>query len=237
MKKPPILKTLAIALTLGIGALAASHGALAQEAWPSKPVKIVAPVAPGGGVDLVARTIPDRLTKPFRQDFIGENPCRGAAVNPTQNRTPPGETSFSSFPALVGGSLDTTSASSAVLPRGRLPASRPPAPLAGGRVRGGVAAGGGAGVRCAPADAPLSRWARDRARRPCESSATGGDEVLWFRSHRHGGGSPLGHPRPIGRHTGGRRLPTPRAPRRAAPPPTMPRSAPSSSSAPTRRSS
>lgn len=87
MKKRPILKTLAIALTLGIGALAAPHWALAQEAWPSKPVKIIAPVAPGGGVDLVARTMADRLNKAFGQSFIVENQSGGGGVIASQNVT------------------------------------------------------------------------------------------------------------------------------------------------------
>lgn len=87
MKRRLALKTTAIALTLGFGALAAPPGALAQEAWPSKPVKIVAPVAPGGGVDLVARTIADRLNKAFGQSFIVENQSGGGGVIASQNVT------------------------------------------------------------------------------------------------------------------------------------------------------
>src|SRR6478609_5951751 len=37
--------------------------AAAQGAYPTKPIKIIAPVQPGGGVDLVARTIGERITK------------------------------------------------------------------------------------------------------------------------------------------------------------------------------
>jgi tripartite-type tricarboxylate transporter receptor subunit TctC len=33
----------------------------AQDSYPSKPIKIIAPVQPGGGVDLVARTIGERI--------------------------------------------------------------------------------------------------------------------------------------------------------------------------------
>ncbi|MBV0882294.1 tripartite tricarboxylate transporter substrate binding protein [Noviherbaspirillum sp. L7-7A] len=85
MKRRLACKTLA--LTLGIAALAAPHPALAQDAWPSKPVKIVAPVAPGGGVDLVARTIADRLNKAFGQSFIVENQSGGGGVIASQNVT------------------------------------------------------------------------------------------------------------------------------------------------------
>ena len=86
MKRRLALKTTTIALTLGIGALAAPRLALAQDAWPSKPVKIVAPVAPGG-VDLVARTIADRLNKAFGQSFIVENQSGGGGVIASQNVT------------------------------------------------------------------------------------------------------------------------------------------------------
>jgi tripartite-type tricarboxylate transporter receptor subunit TctC len=42
-------------------AFAAALPALAQDAYPVRPVKIIAPQAPGGGVDLVARIIADKL--------------------------------------------------------------------------------------------------------------------------------------------------------------------------------
>src|SRR4051794_36588855 len=71
----------------GIGALSLPHWALAQDAWPTKPVRIVAPVAPGGGVDLVARTMADRLTKVFGQSFIVDNQSGGGGVIASQTVT------------------------------------------------------------------------------------------------------------------------------------------------------
>lgn len=52
----------------------------AQEPWPVKSVKIIAPVAPGGGVDLVARTMADRLGKAFGQTFFVENQSGGGGT-------------------------------------------------------------------------------------------------------------------------------------------------------------
>jgi tripartite-type tricarboxylate transporter receptor subunit TctC len=49
----------------------------AQSAYPSKPIKIIAPVQPGGGVDLVARTIADRLGQALGQSIIVENQSGG----------------------------------------------------------------------------------------------------------------------------------------------------------------
>lgn len=46
--------------------------ALAQ-AWPSKPVRMVVPYPPGGGVDFVARTVAQRLGDGLKQSFLVEN--------------------------------------------------------------------------------------------------------------------------------------------------------------------
>jgi len=47
--------------------------AIAQDRYPSRPVKIIAPQAPGGGVDLVARIIADKLRLSMGQPFLIEN--------------------------------------------------------------------------------------------------------------------------------------------------------------------
>ena len=66
------LHTLAsIALAAGACALAtASH---AQTAWPTKPVRIVVPFAPGGTTDILARAMAPELSKAFGQQFIVDN--------------------------------------------------------------------------------------------------------------------------------------------------------------------
>jgi tripartite-type tricarboxylate transporter receptor subunit TctC len=59
---------LAIALLLVMAA-----PALAQDGYPSRMVKIVVSAPPGGGPDIVARVIADRLSKIFGQPFVVEN--------------------------------------------------------------------------------------------------------------------------------------------------------------------
>ncbi|MEO6566170.1 MAG: tripartite tricarboxylate transporter substrate binding protein [Casimicrobiaceae bacterium] len=54
--------------------------ALAQGAYPTKPIRIIAPVQPGGGVDLVARTIGERISKALGQPVVIENQSGGGGI-------------------------------------------------------------------------------------------------------------------------------------------------------------
>ncbi len=47
--------------------------ALAQDKWPSKPVRIVVPFSAGGTTDLLARAIAPELSRVFGQSFIVDN--------------------------------------------------------------------------------------------------------------------------------------------------------------------
>jgi len=47
--------------------------AQAQSEYPAKPVRIVIPIAPGGGTDIVGRMIAQKLTQAFNQQFIVDN--------------------------------------------------------------------------------------------------------------------------------------------------------------------
>ena len=59
------LVVLALATTLAPAAFA--------QTWPSKPVKIVVPYAPGGAVDVVTRKMAQKLTEQTGQSFFVEN--------------------------------------------------------------------------------------------------------------------------------------------------------------------
>ena len=69
-------------LLKSIGALAALPiaGLAWAQPYPTKTIKIIAPVQPGGGVDLVARTIADRLGQVLGQSIIVENLSGGGGV-------------------------------------------------------------------------------------------------------------------------------------------------------------
>ena len=69
MNRRPLFGLVA-ALVLGA---TASSTALAQDAWPTKPVKIVVPFPPGGTSDVMARMVSEELAKALRQPVIIEN--------------------------------------------------------------------------------------------------------------------------------------------------------------------
>ena len=72
-----LLRRLGRALIAGAALVSIAGPALAQTTWPTKPVKIVVPFAPGGTTDILARAVAPELSTAFGQTFFIEN--RGGA--------------------------------------------------------------------------------------------------------------------------------------------------------------
>ena len=69
-----------VIFTLLAGAMLSATCALGQD-YPAKPVRVVVPYAPGGGLDIVGRPITQRLAEQFNQTVLLDNrPGAGTAI-------------------------------------------------------------------------------------------------------------------------------------------------------------
>jgi tripartite-type tricarboxylate transporter receptor subunit TctC len=89
--------------------IAASVPAAAGTPWPTKPVRLIVPFSPGGGTDILARLIGQKLSATFGQQFIVDNrPGAGGTLGAeiAARATPDGHTiiivsaSYGANPAL-----------------------------------------------------------------------------------------------------------------------------------------
>ena len=63
-----------VSYALGCAAIAVSLGqAAAQDAYPAKPIKLIVPLAAGGGIDFTARTTAQKLSDVLGQQVVVEN--------------------------------------------------------------------------------------------------------------------------------------------------------------------
>ena len=51
------------AALIGAGALVSTRALQAQQAFPTRPVRLIVPIAPGGANDIIARMIADWTTR------------------------------------------------------------------------------------------------------------------------------------------------------------------------------
>ncbi len=97
-------------LGAGTGLLARPCLLLAQAAYPNKPIRYIVPVAPGGGSDMVGRTVTERWGKLLNQTFLVDNQAGGGGViacQVTAKAPPDGYTLLQGYVATHGTSPAT----------------------------------------------------------------------------------------------------------------------------------
>src|SRR5438067_2653061 len=67
------VKTLANLLACFVAMFCATASVLAQDSYPNRPIHIIVPFPPGGGTDIVSRTVAAKLTESWKQAVVVEN--------------------------------------------------------------------------------------------------------------------------------------------------------------------
>ena len=78
---PPILTAL---ITTSLGWHAASRAQEPPPGYPARPIRIIVPVVPGGGLDMVSRSVAQMLTERWGQSVIVDNRPGGGTVLATE---------------------------------------------------------------------------------------------------------------------------------------------------------
>jgi tripartite-type tricarboxylate transporter receptor subunit TctC len=103
MKRYPVRVVLGILLLVSFAWSAPSRAQDAPHGYPARPIRIIVPVVPGGGLDIICRSIGQMLTDRWGQSVIVDNRGGGGTVLATEiasKAAPDGHTLFAGTDTL-----------------------------------------------------------------------------------------------------------------------------------------
>src|SRR5262245_4065590 len=71
-------------ITVVLGGLLAASSLSAEQKYPTKPIRLIVPFAPGGPSDIIARMLAQRATETFKQPVVVDNRPGGGATIGTE---------------------------------------------------------------------------------------------------------------------------------------------------------
>jgi tripartite-type tricarboxylate transporter receptor subunit TctC len=92
----------AVQVTVALAALLLAAQSSVAQNYPNKPIKLIVPVAAGGGSDMIARQVAERLGRGLGQSIVVDNQSGGGGViasQTTQRAAPDGYTLMQSYVA------------------------------------------------------------------------------------------------------------------------------------------
>jgi tripartite-type tricarboxylate transporter receptor subunit TctC len=93
-----------VVVAIGAGWLPWLAAPASAQSWPARPIRIIVPFAPGGGVDTVSRLIAPKLAESLGTQVVVENRAGGAGLIATElvaKATPDGYTLLTSAPEFT----------------------------------------------------------------------------------------------------------------------------------------
>lgn len=99
MQRRHVLGTLAATVAGG-----ATPWAQAQDAYPSKPIRLIVPLAPGGGTDIVSRLVAQEMTRQLGASVVVDNVAGGGttiATSTVVRAAPDGYTLLTGTPSMA----------------------------------------------------------------------------------------------------------------------------------------
>lgn len=101
-RQKPIFLSFLLFVFLGIAVHITAQAQSAAPAYPAKPIKLIAPVAAGGGLDNIARAVAEKLSRSIGQPVIVENMGGGGGAIASQATAKAAPDGYTLMVAYVG---------------------------------------------------------------------------------------------------------------------------------------